>query len=288
MRQPRSSEEGIALVAVLWVISILSLIATAILTSTSFSYRMSRNAWSHVEAQAAADAAISRGILGMLDKRPDLRWRIDGTTYNFAFGEWQARIRIEDEFGKIDINEADGALLKRLFVASDVPDEAASALANRILDWRKQVSLQRPTATQTAPDAQRHYRLRNGPFQSLDEMKLVVGMTPGLFERLRPAITVYSGRPLIDTATASKTVLMAYLGIDEENAAKEVARRASSAANAGGGLARNDKLDPALQTFGHAFSIEANVARDNLHETRRAVVLLTGDADRPYLVFDWQ
>ena len=58
------------------------------------------------------------------------------------------------------------------------------------------------------------YRPRNGPFQSVDELLLVMDMTPALFTRIAPALTVYSGRQFIDPQVAPREALLALRNMD--------------------------------------------------------------------------
>ncbi len=274
------SEQGVALVAVLWTLAILSLIAAAILTSATLAYRTSRNTSTRVQAAAYCDAGIVRGILGVLDRRPEQRWRVDGTAYEIPFEGAKVSVRVEDELGKIDINEADRELLKRLLVAVGVETQHASDLAARIVDWRT-----RGPASQDSPSSN-GFVPRHGPFQSVDELELVGGITPDLFARLKPSITVYSNRPVVETATAPAPVLAAYEGLDLARAKEMVAERESAALSDSGGAVVGTKLNPAFALADRALTVEANASRGLATCSRSTVIRLTGNPSKPYLVLD--
>ncbi len=113
-------------------------------------------------------------------------------------------------------------------------------------------------------------------------------MTAGLFEALRSSITVYSGRPLVETATASSTVLAAYQGIDPAHAAEMVAARNSTATNDAAGAVAGGKLDPTMPLAGRAISIDARRAFNGGEYRLHAIFRLSGNRGMPHLVLDWR
>src|SRR5262245_22039355 len=115
---------------------LLSAIAVSFLSASTASYRLSRNAVHAAQSEAAADAAIVRAVLGFFDTRRDRRWRVDGTPQEFLFGDTKARIAIQDELGRIDLNHADRSVLVGLFSSVGLDLDAAAALADNVLDWR--------------------------------------------------------------------------------------------------------------------------------------------------------
>ena len=183
-----------SLVTVLWGIALLSIVAMSFLSSGSASYRIARNSVEVAQVDAIAEAGVVRAVLSLLDSLPDGRWRTDGVARRLELGGIPVSVSIQDELGRIDINHADGTLLVRVFQAAGLDNQAASALVDKVLDWRDSNPLKRLNGA----DAQ-DYRVagssslpRKGPFQSIDELKLVMGMTPDLFRRVEPALTVYS------------------------------------------------------------------------------------------------
>src|SRR5438105_375444 len=101
--RPRSSE-GIALVAVLWVLVLLAVIAAAVMVETHSNYRAVRNIAEQATAEAVADAAIHRAIADLLEGPANRRWRTDGTPGPFDFEGRTVRISIQDQLGLVDLN----------------------------------------------------------------------------------------------------------------------------------------------------------------------------------------
>jgi general secretion pathway protein K len=279
-------ERGLALVSVLWTLILLSLIAASLTTSLDFSYRLAHNGDERARAEALADAGIARGVLALLDRRPEKRWRIDGAVTTFNYDGVPLRIAIEDELGKIDLNGADGPLLEGLFRSVGIDPQTASVLADRILDWRDRSETHRLNGAKDAEyrAAGYAYGPRNGPFQATDELKLVMGMTPALFERIAPEITVYSGRQFVDPQTASRAVLMALPNVTEARIEEILAARAGD----GSAASSEGRLDPGVPLGGRAFTIRAEIDDRAGKFTRETVVRLTDDPAQPYWVLSWR
>ena len=252
-------ERGLALVVVLWGIAALSLIVFAMLASSRNAARISHNAWSQVQVQAAADAAVQGALLALFDPDPAGQPPLDGTPRASDAGDIALRVAVQDESGRIDLDAASRNLLRDYFKAAGADD--AEALADRVVDWR-------------APKGESHddgARARHGPFQSVDELALVPGVSPALFARLAPGLTVYTHNADFDLRLAPPLVLATIPGMQNQDAAVAAAARKGIAARAG-----------------HAYTIVASAARGPVRAVRRATVLLTGDPARPCWVLDWR
>ena len=283
----RAGERGLALVSVLWGISILSLIASTVMTSTLVSRHMERNAWSRIRLETLMDAAVNRAVLALIDSRDSMRWRIDGVPQKFAVEGTEFTIRIEDELGKIDLNASDMGTFQRLFRAVGLQPADADALAARIVDWRTQGAGHQLDGAKEADyrAAGVAYGPRGGAFQSVDELNLVLGMTPEIFAKVEPALTVYSNKTFFEQTVAPREALLTLPGYDEDRVAEILTRRAS-----GPGIKTNLPvaiLDPTASLAGRAFTIEVIVVGQNERAKFHEIVRLTGDSGRPYLVLGY-
>ena len=260
------------LLSVLWGLALLAAIATSFISAGGTSYRLARNAVDAAEVDVAAEAAVNRAVLGLLDPNPETRWRTDGVPRVIDFAGARMQVQVQDELGRIDLNNADGSLLIGLFKSVGLDVQAASALVDKILDWRDAGTLKRLNGAKDAEyrDAGFPYRPRNGPFQSVDELRLVMGMTPELFRRVEPALTVYSGRPSIDPQVAPPEALRALPTMDAQKIAAMVAARGGQPVMAG------------VPLIGRAFGIRIDLERPAGVAHREAVVRLT---DHPLQIF---
>ncbi len=283
-------DRGWALVSVLWTLSMLALMAAATEALTVTSYRIEQHAMVEARAQSALDAAIVRAVLGIADTRPQERWRVDGAGQTFVFESAALNISVQDELGRIDLNTASSSLIRQLLLATGLSLDQANALSDRIFDWRSTSGLKSLNGGTDADyqAARLAYGPRHGPFQTVDELKLVLGMTPQLFAKLRPALTVYSRRAMFDPNVAPREALQALYPNDPQKI-DQILRAREGDPNAVLHLGyRPGVIDSQIPLGGRAFSISAGFTIGRRTFKRYAVVELTGDDKRPYFVLAWQ
>jgi general secretion pathway protein K len=145
-------------------------------------------------------------------------WRRDGSVREWAFDGTTVAVRLSDESAKIDVNTANPELLKGLFRYAGLPEEEAVKLLDAVLDWRDPDSLKRPFGAEEAEYSQAGLKglPANFPFQSTEELQLVLGMRPEAFQRIAPMITVYSRQPGVNPHLASRSALLAIPGVTPE------------------------------------------------------------------------
>jgi general secretion pathway protein K len=279
---------GIALVSVLLGLAVLSLIAAAMLVSSRVAVRTARLETDRAQANAMIDAAVARAVLALTDRRADHRWRVDGVWQRTPlFGE-TIEIAIEDEQGKIDLNDTSDDQLRRLFISQGLDAQAAQALADKVLDWRDPTDLKRLHGAKAAEyrDAGLAYGPRNGRFQRVSELELVMGMTPELYQRVKPALTVYSNHAAFNVMTAPREVLLTIPGWDAQKVNGFLATRAAPETTPNGPVVQG-KIDLPIPLGGWPFTIHVRVPLGHGGVMERAVVIrLTGDPRQPFWVLD--
>jgi general secretion pathway protein K len=271
-----------AIAYVLWGVALLASLALSLLSGGTVSHHLARNGLQAAQVEALAEAAVARAVLGLLDRRPDRRWRVDGVPHDFVFAGETMRIAIQDELGRIDLNQADQSVLIGLFRSAGLEAQAADGLVDKILDWRDANPARRLNGAKD-----RDYRAagfaygpRNGPFQSVEELKLVMDMTPELFRRVAPALTVYSGRQFLDPRFAPREALLALPGTTPSAVANAVTSRERQP---NGGT-----LEPMMSLGGRAFAIRIESPGPSGVLVREAVVRLTDDPLQPYWLLSWR
>lgn len=281
-------ERGWALVSVLWAITMLALMAAATEALTVTSYRSERHAMIDARAVAVLDATVAGAALGISDIRPGRRWRTDGATTRFTFDGVQARVAVQDQHGCIDLNAASGATIHQLLIGQGLPRDRAEALTDSILEWRSKAGLEGLKGA-TGADyraARRGYAPRHGPFETVEELKLVIGMTPELFEKVGPALTVYSKLAAADATVAPRAVLAALYPGDTDRV-EQILRARDGDPQATMQLGYAKGTSPATPV-GHAYRITAEIRLGTRKFVRDAVIELTGDDKRPYFVLAWR
>jgi len=280
-------EGGWALVSVLWVLSILAMLGAATQLLTLTSARAERHTWERMRIQAILDAGVTRAIVGIADARIEKRWRVDGTPHPFDFEGARMSVSVKDELGRIDLNAADGSLLRQLLRTAGLSSGDVDRLADTILDWRTANAFSRLHGATDADyaNAGLAWRPRHGPFQTVDELGLVLGMTPALLKRLRPALTVYSKHPSLDPGVAPREALLAYYP-DQPERVDQILRDRSRAIP--GGSAQTGPLTQGSSAGGRAFDITVELTEGAQQFRREAVVEFTGSDNTPPLVLAWR
>lgn len=226
------TQQGIALIIVLWVITLLTVIAVSFAQTIRTDVNIVANTATRLRAQVAADAAIQRAIIEQYKPlNLDGRWSPDGSVREWLYRDAKVKVTMQDEAGKIDINTANELLIKGLLTSQGLSEDEAIKLADAIADWKDADALKRLHGAELAEYEAEGlwYGPANAPFQAIEELKLVLGMTPELFARLAPHLTVFSRQPGINEQIASREVLRALTGVSDEVidayvAARDIAR----------------------------------------------------------------
>lgn len=285
-------QSGVALVLVLWVITLLAVIAGNFAFSMRGEAQIARNLLSTAQAQAQADAGVQRAWFELMRPPTDLqRWQGNGLVHEFALDGGDLRVTIGDESGKIDLNFASDALLKGLFMSVGLSEEASGALLDAVLDWRDADKLRRLHGAEEDDyrGAGKNYVPPNVPFETVDELQRLLVMTPQLYRKLAPTLTVYSRQPGVNTAVATREVLLAIPGVNPAMVEQYLVQRQT--------LLASDQKAPPFSGAGPfssvpsgiaAYSVRSEVKRaDGTAYVRQAVARLTQDPKRPVTVLAW-
>ena len=122
-----------------------------------------------------------------------------------------------DEERRLNLNTAPKDVLRALLSrVGRVREDEARMIADAIEDWRDKDEESQPDGAENfyylgLEDA---YESKNGPFENVEELLLVRGVTPQLYARVAPALTVH-GSGQVNINTAGSMVLQA-LGMSEK------------------------------------------------------------------------
>jgi general secretion pathway protein K len=280
---------GSALILVLWLIVLLTALvggfALAARTENLQGRVLARGIVASNAARAGMEYALTR--VALPDQR--LQWRPDGRPYRWRYGGAQVEVRITDENGKLDINQADPQTLAALIQGEGMEAADAARLAGAIVDWRDADTLSQPSGGGEDADyasAGLPYGAKDGDFEGVAELLQVIGMTPELYARLEPNITVYSGLARPDAAFAPAAVLNA-LGLD---GADLVRRREAPSPD---GLPEAGALPLAGVTGAGSgtYSIDSRARLADGRESRLRTVVRVGGGGLPgmaYLPLRWE
>lgn len=285
-------QHGIALVLVLWVLALLTMIGASFTYSLRTEAQVARNTLAGAQARLAAEGAVHRAIFEA--SRPQgaaQAWKRNGEVYEWRQAGIGLRVSIIDESGKIDINTAaEPLLLSVLQQLGGISAEEAARLVDALGDWRDADDLRRPNGAEEADyrAAGRSYRPANAAFESVEDLQRVLGMTPALYARLAPYLTVHSRQTGVNALYAASELLLALPGATPEQVQAYVAQRQEA-------LASGAPVPPfpAAAAFAAgqsaAFRIRAEAqTEDGVVFVREAVARLTGNLRQPPIFMVWR
>ncbi len=209
----RAGQAGVALVSVLWLLILLSIIALNVSVGSRIDTKLAGNLVQAAKARHLADAGIN-WALWSLTVPDEERWLADGSVQEMELEDALVRVALFDESGKIDINAVTPELLSGLFRAAEIEEDLAAPLVDAILDWRDEDDLRRLNGAEDEDyfAAGREAGAKDALFESLEELKQVLGMTDAVYAAIAPALTIHSRRIAINPLFAPRLVLLALPG----------------------------------------------------------------------------
>jgi general secretion pathway protein K len=201
-------QQGIALIIVLWGVTLLSLLAAGLAQSSGLAARRLLHGVEAAQARARLNEALAASILALSQPDPKLRWRTDGQRHRLTLPGAVAWVSASAERGRIDLNHAAPPLLQGLFrwAAGDAAagDRLAAALLAQGADQGGRALL------------------------SVVELAALPGMTPGVFDQLSQAATVHNPGGGLSWRLAGAPALAAIPGLAPAQRATLLAMRGQS------------------------------------------------------------
>ena len=232
-----NTEDGVALLIVLWVITLLMVLVM----SFSFLTRTEANSTvffrDGVQKKFFAEAALERAIMEIYHRQTYKNQtvvlegnevvRIDGKAYNGSIGTGRYIFRLFNESGKINLNRMGASsrvILNNLLVNLGITKETADIIVDSILDWIDTDDLKRLNGVeseyyQSLPNP---YKAKNARLDTVEELLLIKGMSPDIFfgtkekKGLIHFITIYSDNVRVNINAAPKEVLMSLPEMTED------------------------------------------------------------------------
>ena len=210
MTSPKPTTRGIALIAVLWLVAAMSLIATGIVQSVRGEIRS-------VGAQRHALIAVARADAAILLALQNLQAQPQGNssasqTLGVEFEGDQYSVLVESLNGRIDINSAPIALLSALYThIGGLDAQGAQALAQATVDTRE---------LKSGKGARRN-------FDAIEDLLGVPQMTYDLYAKLTGLITadIIGGSGRVNPKAAPPGVLLVIAGGNAARAGDFAAQR---------------------------------------------------------------
>lgn len=244
---------GVALIMVLWVITILSVVVLEFCFAMRTEVNITKNYKEELQLYAIAQGGFQRAIAELIYKHdpkvqqvrkslkseeipPDKKeWMTDGRLYSLSFDQGVSETRIMSEAGKININTISETTLRKIMGNFGLEGEARDIVVDSIMDWRDPDDFHRLNGAENEyyQSLKEPYYCKNGNLDSIEELLLVRGITPDLFygrkgikkeeegvktDRigLKDIFSIYSLGEQIDINSATPIVLKFVLGVPDE------------------------------------------------------------------------
>jgi len=286
------SQQGIALVLVLWVLVLVTVASGAFALMARMDQLEANALLSGTRARMGAEAGINLMAVALRDPDDFTRPVADGRPYLEEIDGVLVELRVTDERGKLDINVAEENALYNLFINNGMDATAAEQLAAAVLDWRDPDDIERVNGAEL--DAYLGAGLAVGPanraFLVPEELLQVLGMPYELFRAIEPGISVYSKTASPDLSFAPVEALLSIEGLTTEEAAEFVAQRNALDQEELTGLVLPNGQAVVARGRGLTYSIEARATLPNgVWEMLEATIRLGGGPDgRPFRVLRWR
>ena len=227
------TKRGSVLIAVLWSLFFLAALALVINISITPQLGLAAKLRDRVILRYLAKAGVQRAIIEI---RADETEKYDALNESWSYNEGafkeisltddgycsleylvaagegeesEKHYGLVDEERKININRASAGVLKQLFeTAAEVFSQDAVDIADAIIDWRDEDDEPSENGAESPyyEALENGYSCKNAPFEVLEELRLVKGVTQAVFDKIKDKATVY-GRGFVNINTADALVL---------------------------------------------------------------------------------
>lgn len=279
-----SGEQGVVIVAVLWILMALSALALVFSVYLSASARSLALDDAALKAEALVSASVELSAYQLTlagdEQRPPRG------SFHFQMDDADVSVTFTSEAARIDLNFSPKEVLAGLFAGLGADQDAAKYDADRIIGWRTRPAPGDSEEEALYQAAGLNYSPRQSLFTHASELALVVGLPPALVGRALPFVTVFNGTSGVDATIASPEVLAAFPGKPSDQPKDGIGAPAAQP-NDAAGTADKPAAD-AMTAKSTCYRIETTIRFRNGRRTRSEVVIAMGDNVEPYRVLSWQ
>jgi len=235
-------ERGSALPLVLWILSVLLITSFAFASLVQSRLRRTQLLFTRLEAHSEAYSAVQIGLHLLLTGRSrgselippseiagsgQVRLFLDGTPAPVPRVSPRVTLAIQNCAGLVDLRQSPEALLDGLLREFGADVERRRVFIDSLRDWTDRDDFVRLNGAEKDDYERLGYRPRNQALVTIDEIALIRGMDPALFERIRPFLTLDTAEGF-NLAFAPLEVLKALPNMTEDDARKVIEFRKAS------------------------------------------------------------
>jgi len=307
-------EEGAVLLLVLLILTLISVLVLSWAQEWRTELKLASNFGEAHKCERLAEAGIYYALgklmvakkaemTGMGVMSPEIQgnsgdlWKPDQRSHVLELPDGTAEIRIADEGGKINLNQAPEALLLNFFMILGLPELQVRTMVDSLQDWRTNNAFPRSYGAKSAYylSLDPPYVAKNGKFETVEELAWVRGFEASpLIPHLNRWLTVQETDGGINLNTAPLEVLLA-MGFARDAALGIVAARQAipfhgiqEIATAGANPLLGQVAQLSFQSASF-FSITSTgmVKKNGGRRTIKAVIRLEGSQRVPWEIVSW-
>lgn len=281
-------ERGYALVSVIWILSALAIAVSAITIFTTNSISVLTLNNDKVSSDAAVMAGLEYAALKILQTKPDKPTKGD---YDLKLKSGSVQTLWKGETGRVDINTGPPKLITQILIHSGANEAQASA-------WTTAILKRRQNKDQTQPPPQQQGQQAVGAQSNPQQTKLFrnigeladVGIPANIIKRIKPLITVFSGKAQIDPRLASSDLLSLLPGMTDPRLRRLISLRDSGVTD------RNQWSQEAGDSmsfflFDKSPSVRITISsqlNNGMRSNAEIVIINYKDDAEPYQILSWE
>ena len=239
----KKTEQGFALLAVFWIILLLSLLCLGYATAARFRAQAALNRkrqlvdrylYQSAREKGYHEYLKSRANQVLLHKQEEIEtiaaetvelWFPRYEPYLYNLNDQQIAVRLLDEKGKFSVNDIPVSLWQEILAACGLPlGDEQTEIVNAIMDWIDTDDEHRLDGAENDyyQSLEYPYACKNYYIETLEELLLVKGITPELyygtneFPGLESFLSVYGDRRKIDLNSAPPAAFRLVEGLPED------------------------------------------------------------------------
>ena len=203
-------QSGVAMIVVLWMIMVMMTLAASLVYATRTETSMVDYARRTAQSRAVADAAAHYAVMQLFLPNKERDLKLGGTPLLWEYEGAKAEIRVVGENGLIDIGFASPPLLRLIFKQAGLDEQAIDRMLDILEDFRDVDDLKRINGAEDGDyeNAGLPFGAKDAPFDRVEELQQVLGMTPQLYQALTRLLTVNSGGKGINPMLAPRQTLL--------------------------------------------------------------------------------
>lgn len=202
------SQQGVALIAVLWMVAALTIVATGVVKSVRNEIRLVSNGKQWMQAGALGDAAVNIALQMLVAKTEK---PVGVVYFDVTYKELQLRVEVRPNNGFVSLNTASALLLQSLLMyGADQDVKTSEQLANAIVAVR----------------SQKDSKGRPNNFEAVEDILNVPGLSYPLYAKISPLLTTdQSGTGRVNFMAAPEALLRILANGDTAKASQIVQAR---------------------------------------------------------------